>query len=141
MLADYLEFLRGYFSTAQSVEQVTSTAAELPADDNMIYQATREAVAFGTANLDKWHKTDNYLPIFYLRNQFPSLSREKLDQALYRLQAADKIDFSTDRRGRSIHQRTNLCWNISSGGRCALLYFQRDSLKYFCLTITTFSSY
>ena len=95
MLADYLEFLRGYFSTAQSVEQVTSTAAELPADDNMIYQATREAVAFGTANLDKWHKTDNYLPIFYLRNQFPSLSREKLDQALYRLQAADKIDFST----------------------------------------------
>ncbi|MDJ0744558.1 MAG: hypothetical protein QNJ32_14520 [Xenococcaceae cyanobacterium MO_167.B27] len=92
MLADYLEFLRGYFSTAQPEEQVTPAAQEeLSAnenvDDNMIYQAI--------ADLDESHKTDNYLPIFYLRNQFRSLSREKLDQALYRLQAANKIDFST----------------------------------------------
>ncbi len=91
MLADYLEFLRGYFSTAQQEEQVTSPAAELPddenVDDNEIYQAI--------ANLDESHKTDNYLPIFHLRKHFPSLSREKLDQALYRLQAADKIDLST----------------------------------------------
>ncbi len=90
MLADYLEFLRGYFSTAQPVKQVTSTA-ESPAnkdvDDNEILKAI--------ADLDKWHETDNYLPIFDLRKHFPSLSREKLDQALYRLQAADKIDFST----------------------------------------------
>ncbi len=72
MLADYLEFLRGYFSIAQQEKQVTPpTAAELPADenvdDNEIYQAI--------CNLDESHKTDNYLPIFYLRNQFPSLSR------------------------------------------------------------------
>ncbi len=91
MLADYLEFLRGYFSTAQPEEQVTPPSAELAddnnIDDNVIFQAI--------ADLDESHKTDNYLPIFYLRNQFPSLSREKLDQALYRLQAADKIDFST----------------------------------------------
>ncbi len=91
MLADYLEFLRGYFTTAQQEEQVTPTAAELPndnnIDDNVIYQAI--------VDLDNWHETDNYLPIFHLRKHFPSLSREKLDQALYRLQAADKIDFST----------------------------------------------
>ncbi len=72
-------------------KQVTPPAAELAddnnIDDNVIFQAI--------ANLDESHKTDNYLPIFYLRNQFPSLSRKKLDQALYRLQAADKIDFST----------------------------------------------
>ncbi len=90
MLADYLEFLRGYFSTAQPEEQVTSPA-ELPAnkdvDDNEILKAI--------ANLDESHKTDNYLPIFHLRKHFPSLSREKLDQALYRLQATDKIYFST----------------------------------------------
>ena len=99
MLADYLEFLRGYFSTAQPEEQITSPAAELAddknVDDNIIYQATREAVAFGTAELDESHETDNYLPIFHLRKHFSSLSREKLDQALYRLQAANKIDFST----------------------------------------------
>ncbi len=86
MLADYLEFLRGYFSTAQPEEQVTPPAGEL-VDDNKIYQAIIE--------LDESHQTDNYLPIFHLRKHFPSLSREKLDQALYRLQAADKIDFST----------------------------------------------
>ena len=91
MLADYLEFLRGYFSTAQPEEQVTPPPAELPddnnIDDNVIFQAI--------ADLDESHETDNYLPIFHLRKHFPSLSREKLDQALYRLQAADKIDFST----------------------------------------------
>ena len=91
MLADYLEFLRGYFSTAQQEEQVTPAAPELVddenVDDHMIYQAI--------ANLDQQHSSENYLPIFHLRKHFPSLSREKLDQALYRLQAADKIDFST----------------------------------------------
>ncbi len=99
MLADYLEFLRGYFSTAQPEEQVTPPAAELAdnnnIDDNVILRATSEAVAFGTADLDRQHSSENYLPIFHLRKHFTSLSREKLDQALYRLQAADKIDFST----------------------------------------------
>ena len=99
MLADYLEFLRGYFSTAQSEEQVTPAAAELSddnnIDDNVILRATSEAVAFGTADLDQQHSSENYLPIFHLRKHFPSLSREKLDQALYRRPAADKIDFST----------------------------------------------
>ena len=91
MLADYLEFLRGYFSTVQLEEQVTPPAVELPddknVDDNKIYQAI--------VNLDKHHQTGNYLPIFHLRNKFPSLSREKLDQALYRLQKSGQIDFST----------------------------------------------
>ena len=93
MLADYLEFLRGYFSTAQPEEQVTSPVAEeLPADDNNIDD---DVILRAITDLDESHKTDNYLPIFHLRKHFPSLSREKLDQALYRLQAADKIDFST----------------------------------------------
>ena len=91
MLTNYLEFLRGYFSAAKSDSQMTPpTATELPnnnIDDNEIYQAI--------CNLDRQHQTDNYLPIFYLRKQFPSLSREKLDKALYRLQKSGKIDFST----------------------------------------------
>ncbi len=87
MLADYLEFIRGYFSTAQPEEQVTPPAAaeELPddnnIDDNKIFQAI--------ADLDKHHKTNNYLPIFHLRKEFSSLSRDELDQALYRLQGPD----------------------------------------------------
>jgi len=38
--------------------------------------------------------TENYLPIFHLR-QRTSLSREKLDQALYRLQQNDQIELSS----------------------------------------------
>ncbi len=91
MLTNYLEFLRSYFSTAQQTEQVTPpAAAELPnnnIDDNEIYQAI--------CDLDKKHSEDNYLPIFHLRNRFSSLSRDSLDQALYRLQFSGKIDFST----------------------------------------------
>ncbi len=73
MLADYLEFLRGYFSTARPTPDVKSPAAELPAnldvDDNEIYQAI--------VSLDRQHSSENYLPIFHLRNQFPSLTRKE----------------------------------------------------------------
>ncbi len=91
MFADYLEFLRGYFSTAQQEEQVTPPAAELTDNNNIDDDVILKAIT----DLDKKHSTDNYLPIFHLRKHFPSLSKKKLDQALYRLQAADKIDFST----------------------------------------------
>lgn len=40
--------------------------------------------------------TENYLPIFHLRQKLqPPLSRDELDQALYRLQRQDKIDMSS----------------------------------------------
>ena len=47
-------------------------------------------------NLDRELATDNYLPIFYLRQKLqPPLSREEVDQALYRLQRNDKIELSS----------------------------------------------
>ncbi len=133
MLADYLEFLRGYFSTAQQEEQVTPAAAELPddnnIDDNEIFQATSEAVAFGTVDLDQQHQTDNYLPIFHLRKHFPSLSREKLDQALYRLQAADKIDLSTLAEVEA-YSTEQISAGISQMVGGALFYISRETASY-----------
>lgn len=47
-------------------------------------------------DLDRQLGTDNYLPIFHLRQKFqPPLSREQLDQLLYRLQRNDRIDLSS----------------------------------------------
>jgi len=47
-------------------------------------------------DLDRELKTDNYLPIFYLRQKLePPLSREYLDKLLYSLQRQDKIQLST----------------------------------------------
>ncbi|MDJ0741841.1 MAG: hypothetical protein QNJ32_00610 [Xenococcaceae cyanobacterium MO_167.B27] len=87
MLADYLHFLREYLSVEGESEIVTSAPTDKPSD-SQIYQTI--------IDLDSIHNTDNYLPIFHLRNKLqPPLSRDELDQALYRLQASDKIDLST----------------------------------------------
>ncbi|MDX2099965.1 MAG: hypothetical protein SFW36_19495 [Leptolyngbyaceae cyanobacterium bins.59] len=46
--------------------------------------------------LDHELGTENYLPIFHLRNKLqPPLSRDELDQALYRLQRQDKLEMSS----------------------------------------------
>ena len=79
MLADYLHFLRQYLATDKMTKKPK---------DSQILQAI--------ITLDREYNTDNYLPLFHLRNQLqPPLSRNELDQALYRLQASDKIDLST----------------------------------------------
>jgi hypothetical protein len=40
--------------------------------------------------------TDNYLPIFHLRQKLqPPLSREDLDQALYRLEKSNQLELSS----------------------------------------------
>ncbi|MEO0488865.1 MAG: hypothetical protein AAFZ49_04810, partial [Cyanobacteria bacterium J06659_2] len=46
--------------------------------------------------LDQTLSTDNYLPIFHLRDKLePPLRREALDQMLYELQRRDRIEIST----------------------------------------------
>jgi hypothetical protein len=41
--------------------------------------------------LDRTLGTDNFLPIFHLREQLPSLTRTEVDELLYRLQRNDQI--------------------------------------------------
>jgi hypothetical protein len=46
--------------------------------------------------LDQQLNTDNFLPIFHLREKLqPPISREELDQMLYELQGEDLIELST----------------------------------------------
>ncbi|MFH7029886.1 MAG: transcription factor RcaD, partial [Heteroscytonema crispum UTEX LB 1556] len=46
--------------------------------------------------LDRELGTDNYLPIFHLRQKLqPPLSRDELDRLLYRLQGNDQIELSS----------------------------------------------
>ena len=48
------------------------------------------------SHLDAALKTENYLPIYHLREKLqPVLSRQKLDQYLYQLQRENRIDLST----------------------------------------------
>ncbi len=79
LLATYLKFLRQSPSIA-----VDST--HQPSDEDIL-QAIQD--------LDKEFGTDNYLPIFYLRQKLqPPLSGEDLEHALYRLEGNAKIELS-----------------------------------------------
>lgn len=76
LLNNYLRFLRN--SASESLPK--------PSDD-LILQTIRD--------LDKQLNTDNYLPIFHLRQKLqPPLTGEELEQALYRLENDDKIELS-----------------------------------------------
>ncbi len=83
MLTDYLHFIRKYFSGVSNVttkEEITHKP-----NDEEILQIIKD--------LDREKGTGNYLPIYHLREKLqPPLSRDELDQALYRLQREDKID-------------------------------------------------
>ncbi len=91
LLSNYLRFLRKSLPN-KSEETVTSA----PSVDLKISNFTDEDILEIIRKLDKEIGTENYLPIFHLRqNLQPPLSRDDLDKALYRLQSEDKIDLST----------------------------------------------
>lgn len=89
LLNNYLHFLRKSLHTEPAQEaKERSIEPESHLDDEEILQIIQE--------LDREQGTENYLPIFYLRDRVKSkLSREQLDQALYRLQRHDKIELSS----------------------------------------------
>jgi hypothetical protein len=86
MLGDYLTFIRKYFSSATG-NGVAPSFTDKPSDEEILQLII---------DLDKELGTENYLPIFHLREKLqPPLSREELDKALYRLQRQDKLEMSS----------------------------------------------
>ncbi len=85
LLANYLNFLR---QSWQPAAPVTSNAPSAkPSPDDLLAKIIE---------LDRQTGSDNYLPLFHLRNALqPPLSREDLDQQLYELQRQDRIELST----------------------------------------------
>jgi hypothetical protein len=82
MMGDYLHFIRKH----QGKERSTSS---LP-------KPTDEEILATIKDLDYELGTDNYLPIFHLREKLqPPLSRKELDDALFRLEREDKIEISS----------------------------------------------
>jgi len=79
MLGAYIQFLR---------KNATGKKSVIPRE------ITDEEILQTIENLDQELGTENYLPIFHVREKLqPPLSRDDLDQALYRLQKTNKIDF------------------------------------------------
>jgi len=95
LLNNYLRFLRK--SLHGKPEQVaTSAPTKEESAAVTIINLTDEEILQTIRRLDQELGTDNYLPIFHLRQKLqPPLSREELDKALYRLEESDQIELST----------------------------------------------
>lgn len=100
LLTNYLRFMRK--SLRQKPLSVTPTI-DLAVTPEFSRQGSVSQQILGDVeilqlirDLDREHATDNYLPIFYLRQKLqPPLSREEVNQILYRLQRNDQIELSS----------------------------------------------
>ncbi|PLZ23659.1 transcription factor RcaD [Fischerella thermalis] len=95
LLNNYVRFLR---KTLKVKPEQVSTSAVHSTESGVetIINITDEEILQTIQKLDKELGTDNYLPIFHLRQKLqPPLTRDELDKALYRLQRNDQIEFST----------------------------------------------
>ncbi|MEC4893132.1 MAG: hypothetical protein SAL07_07680 [Oscillatoria sp. PMC 1051.18] len=91
VLAVLLNFFRQQMKKPQPSVEPTEPSLPVFAD-----KPSDEQILHAIADLDRTLGTDNYLPIFHLRSKLqPPLSREELDEALYRLEQNDKIQLST----------------------------------------------
>jgi hypothetical protein len=95
LLGNYVQFLRKNLRVKS--EQVSTLVFDNMASHSDIHgNISDEEILETIKKLDRELGTENYLPIFHLRQKLqPPLLRDDLDQALYRLQKSDKIDFST----------------------------------------------
>jgi hypothetical protein len=90
LLNNYLRFLRKFLQVKPEPPQ-PPTNGEPPIEptDNLSDDEILQTIQ----KLDRELGTDNYLPIFHLRQKLqPGFSREELDRILYRLQKNDQIE-------------------------------------------------
>lgn len=93
------------------------TLRESGAEITLSYKPTDTEVLATIQTLDHEVGSNNYLPIFYLRQKFqPPLSRDELDEILYRLQRNDQIelraivhtqDYTSDQLSAAIQMRSS----------------------------------
>ncbi|HEY9674179.1 MAG TPA: hypothetical protein V6D11_22260, partial [Waterburya sp.] len=95
MLADYLQFLRESLSSspAEFRQKASICAQEMDSSQEVTDEPSDEEILKTIDDLDWKLRTKNYLPIFYLREKLqPQLSREELDQVLFRLEKNNQIE-------------------------------------------------
>ena len=90
MLNNYLRFLRKSLRIQMNVHQ---EPPQTPSATAPMSKPTDEHILQTIRDLDQELGTGNYLPLFHLRQKLqPPLSREDLDEALYRLEGNDQIE-------------------------------------------------
>ncbi|MFM6011215.1 MAG: transcription factor RcaD, partial [Dolichospermum sp.] len=92
LLGNYVQFLRKNLRVKS--EQVSILGSDnIESHSDITSNISDEEILETIKKLDRELGTENYLPIFHLRQKLqPPLLRDDLDQALYRLQKSDKIE-------------------------------------------------
>lgn len=94
LLNNYLRFLRKPFELQPKLGTIALTDETAP--PIILGKPNQLEVLAIITQLDQEVGSDNYLPIFYLRDKLqPSLTRTELDEILYHLQRNDKIELSS----------------------------------------------
>lgn len=106
MLTDYLRLIRKAQGSSAAIAPVPASREQatppVTPTTNLPSGLTDEDILQAIRDLDAELGTDNYVPIYKLREKLqPSLSREELDLVLYRLQRQDKIELSSLQEGMS----------------------------------------
>ena len=92
LINTYLKFIRGYNLKTHKIE---STKEAKIKDFPQNIKPNKEDVLETIIKLDKDLNSGNYLPIFYLRDEYNTFDREELDNILYTLENEGKISMST----------------------------------------------
>lgn len=97
LLTNYLRFLRKSIHEQMKESSTQTQPLTAPAlDATPKRKPSDEEILQIIQHLDHELGTENYLPIFHLRDKLqPPLSRDELDQALYSLQRNDQIELSS----------------------------------------------
>ena len=96
MLGDYLRFLRMPLAVSAEGGVENGVVKRSASDSSAVQKPGPEDVLELIRNLDKALGSENYLPIFHLREKLQSqFSRHELDQILYQLQRNDQIELSS----------------------------------------------
>ncbi|MBR8840446.1 MAG: transcription factor RcaD [Stigonema ocellatum SAG 48.90 = DSM 106950] len=94
LVGNYLRFLRKYLPSKPD-QGVNLAATNGQSPTVTIANLTDEEILETIQKLDQELGTENYLPIFHLREKLqPPLSRDELDKALYRLEEAEQIELN-----------------------------------------------
>lgn len=98
-LACYLQFLRKHHTNVPIAEdKPAAQPIQHPVNPQrgLTEKPNDTDIWYVVEELDRQLGTENYLPIFYLRERLqPPLTRGELDSALYRLQRGDRIELSS----------------------------------------------
>lgn len=100
LLTNYLQFMRSGLSAKNLTEASDRDNFNLAPNTQIAHKPSDAELIEILQDIDRKLPTDNYIPIYELRDRVqPPMSREEVDNTLYRLEREDKLQLSSLQEG------------------------------------------